>query len=86
MNITLTFEQENWCKHRVLRGDFDSVEGAALQLINERIAEREANENSELLWAKPFVDEALAQIEREQIISLADHKRRTEACFLAMKS
>ncbi len=86
MNITLTSEQEDWCKNRVLRGDFGSVEDAALQLINERIAEREANENDEFLWAKPFIDEALAQVEQGQIISLEEHKRRTEMRFLAMKS
>lgn len=41
MPITLTPEQEAWCKAHVARGEFSSVEQAALQLIDERIAERE---------------------------------------------
>ena len=39
MTITLDPEQEEWLKARVARGDFASVEAAARQLIDERIAE-----------------------------------------------
>jgi antitoxin ParD1/3/4 len=41
MVITLTAEQEAWLKARVASGDFASIEEAARQLIEERIAERE---------------------------------------------
>jgi antitoxin ParD1/3/4 len=43
---------------RVASGDFSSVEEAARQLLDERIAERMAEENDDLAWAKPYVDEA----------------------------
>ena len=40
MTITLKPDQEAWLKSRVASGDFASVEEAARQLIDERIAER----------------------------------------------
>ena len=39
MSITLTPEQETWIKAHVATGDFASVEEAARQLIDDRIAE-----------------------------------------------
>lgn len=48
MTITLKPEQEAWLKTRVASGDFASVEEAARQLIDERIAERMAEENDDL--------------------------------------
>ncbi len=42
MPITLTPDQEAWLSAHVASGDFASIEEAARQLINERIAEREA--------------------------------------------
>lgn len=44
MPITLTAEQEAWFRAHVARGDFASIEEAARQLIDERIAERMAQE------------------------------------------
>ena len=51
MSITLTAEQETWLKAHVATGDFASVEDAARQLIDERIAERNAEEADDLAWA-----------------------------------
>ena len=56
MAITLTPEQEAWCNTHVASGDFASVEEAARQLIDERIAERALEEGDDLAWAKPYVD------------------------------
>jgi len=53
MLITLTSEQQAWCESHVASGDFASVEEAARQLIDERIAERAAEESDDLAWAKP---------------------------------
>jgi antitoxin ParD1/3/4 len=44
MTITLTPDQEAWFKAHVARGDFGTIEEAARQLIDERIAERAAEE------------------------------------------
>ena len=42
MPITLTPEQEAWLRSHVATGVFASIEAAARQLIDERIAERVA--------------------------------------------
>ena len=75
MTITLTPEQIAWCKTHVSRGDFASIEEAARQLIDERIAER-AVEEDDLAWAKPYVDEALAAVARGEVVTLEEHKHR----------
>jgi antitoxin ParD1/3/4 len=74
MTITLNPEQEAWLETRVASGDFASVEAAARQLIDERIAERALEEGDDLAWAKPYIDEALAEIARGEEITLEEHK------------
>jgi antitoxin ParD1/3/4 len=83
MTITLTPEQQEWLEAHVATGDFASVEDAARQLIDERIAEREI-ENDDMAWAKPYVDEALAQVERGEVITLEEHEARNDARLAAM--
>jgi antitoxin ParD1/3/4 len=85
MTVTLHPDQEEWLKTRVASGDFVSVEEAARQLIDERIAEREAEESDEMEWAKPYVDEALAEVERGDVIPLEEHEARNEARLAAMR-
>ena len=53
MEISLTPEQKAWLDAHVARGDFASAEEAARQLIDERIAERAAEEKDDLAWAMP---------------------------------
>ncbi len=84
MTITLKPDQEAWLKSRVASGDFASVEEAARQLIDERIAERAAEESDDLAWAQPYVDEALADIARGGVITLEEHEARTDARLAAM--
>ncbi|MGO9022925.1 MAG: hypothetical protein ACLQIQ_01235 [Beijerinckiaceae bacterium] len=79
MTITLKPDQEAWLKSRMANGDFASVEEAARQLIDERIAERAAEESDDLAWAKPYVDEALAEVARGDVITLEEHEARTDA-------
>jgi antitoxin ParD1/3/4 len=85
MSITLTPEQEAWLQTHVARGDFASIEEAARQLIDERIAERALEESDDSAWAKPYVDEALAALERGDVITLEEHKARNAARLAAMK-
>ena len=61
MTITLNPDREAQNKTRVASGDFASVEEAARQLIDEALAERALDESDDLAWAKPYVDEALAE-------------------------
>ena len=53
-----------------------SVEEAARQLIDERIAERATEEGDDLGWAKPYVDEARAAV---ALVTLDEHKSRNAA-------
>jgi antitoxin ParD1/3/4 len=84
MPITLTPDQEAWLQSHVAIGAFASVEEAARQLLDERIAERELEED-DLAWAKPLVDEGLAALERGEFMSLEEHKARNVARLAALK-
>jgi len=57
---------------------------SARQLIDERIAERELEEDN-LAWAKPLVDEGLAALSRGEFITLEEHKARNAARLAALK-
>jgi antitoxin ParD1/3/4 len=85
MAITLHPEQEAWLKTRVKSGDFASVEEAARQLIDDRIAELEL-EGDDLAWAKPYVDEALAAVERGEYVTLEEHKAHMATLLASLKS
>ena len=85
MIISLTPEQQAWLDARVARGDFPSVEDAVCQLIDERIAERAAEEGDDLAWARPLVDAAIAQTARGQIVSHEEHEARMAALLTTLK-
>ena len=85
MAISLTPEQQAWLNAHVARGDFASVEDAVRQLIDERIAERAAEERDDLAWAKPYVDEALADVARGEVLSRDEHRARNAARLAAFK-
>jgi antitoxin ParD1/3/4 len=65
-------------------GDFPSVEEAARQLFDEGIAER-LIEGDDLSWAEPLVDQAIAEVERGDFISLDEYKARDAARLAAMR-
>jgi antitoxin ParD1/3/4 len=79
MPVILTSEQEAWLKGHVERRDFTSIEEASRQLIDERIAERVAEEGDDLGWAKTYVEEARGAIARGDVMSLGEHKARNAA-------
>ncbi len=85
MAITLTSEQEAWLNAHVASGDFASVEEAARQLIDERIAEHAFEENDDMAWAKPYVEEGLSALERGNVITVEEHKARNAARLASMK-
>ena len=62
-----------------------AVEQAARQLIDERIAERALEGQDDLAWAKPHVDEALAEVARGDVISREEHRARNAARLAALK-
>ena len=75
MKITLTPRQQQWLAAHVARGNFPSIEGALRQLVDERMAE----EGDDLAWAKPHVDEALADVARGAVMTLEEHEARTKS-------
>ena len=85
MPVTLTPEQEAWCKAHVAAGDFASVEEAARQLIDERIAERAIEEGDDMAWAKPYVDEAHAAVARGDVVTPDEHKFRNAARLASIR-
>ena len=85
MTITLTPEQQARLEAYVARGDFPSIEDAARQLIEERLNERAIEEEDDLSWAKPYIDEALAAVARGDVMTLEEHKRRTAALLATLK-
>jgi antitoxin ParD1/3/4 len=84
MLIALTPEQEAWLQLHVASGHFGSIEEAARRLVDERIAEREL-EDDDLGWAKPLVDQGLAELESGRTISLEEHKKRNAARLATLK-
>lgn len=85
MTITLKPDQEARIRIRVARGDFASVEEAARQLIDEALVERALEESDDMTWARPYVDEALAEVARGEEISLEEHKARNAARLAALR-
>ncbi len=93
MAITLHPDQEAWIKARVATGDFASVDAAARQLIGERIAELAQSEDcagdaahDDMAWAKPYIDEGLAALDRGEFVSLEEHKAHNAALLASLKA
>jgi antitoxin ParD1/3/4 len=84
MSFSLTADQQAWLKAHVERGEFSSIDEAARQLIDERIAEREI-EDDDLAWAKPYVDEARAAVARGEVLTLDTYRARNAARLAALK-
>ena len=84
MTITLKPEQEARLNALVAMGDFASIEEAARQLIDDRIADL-AGEDDDLVWAKPLVDEARAEIARGDVLTLEEHRARNAKRLAALE-
>jgi antitoxin ParD1/3/4 len=64
MNISLPKEQQEWLEAEVAAGHFSSVDEA----LAIAVAELKALQEDDLAWAKPYVDEARAEIARGETI------------------
>ncbi len=84
MSFSLTDDQQAWLKAHVERGEFTSIDQAARQLIDERIAEREIEED-DLAWARSYVDEARAAVARGEVMTLEAYRAATVARLAALK-
>jgi len=88
MIVTLTPDQEASLSALVAAGDFASIEEAARALLDDRIAELAddaAGEHDDMAWAKPYVDEARADIARGDVITLDEHRARNAARLAALR-
>ena len=85
MTITLTSQQKAWIDARVARGDYASVEDAARFLIDAAILDLSMLEGDDLAWAKPLVDEALAEVERGEVMTLDEHRARNRARLATLR-
>ena len=60
MTIQLSPEQQQWLEAQVAAGNFSSLEEAVAVAIADLMATTE----DDLDWAKPLVDEAIAELDR----------------------
>jgi Arc/MetJ-type ribon-helix-helix transcriptional regulator len=65
MTVTLTPEQMRWLEEAVAQGRFSSVEEAVAVAVADLKMSIEA-ENLE--WARPYIEEARAQVARGQVV------------------
>jgi antitoxin ParD1/3/4 len=85
ITITLTDDQEAWLAAQVDAGAFPSIEAAARQVIDERMAEDAVDiDDDDLAWAKPLVDEGIAQFERGEYVTQEEYEPRTTARLAAL--
>jgi antitoxin ParD1/3/4 len=85
MPITLTPEQEAWIQAHVATGDFASIEEAARQLIDDRIAELAVDDDDDMEWARPLLEEAREAIASGDVITLEEHRARNAMRLAALR-
>jgi len=54
-------------------------------LIDDRIAELAETGDDDMAWAKPYVDEARADMARGDVITLEEHRARNAARLAALR-
>jgi antitoxin ParD1/3/4 len=74
MQIHLTKDDEDWLRAQVAAGRFSSLDEALAEAIDALRAEDE-----ELAWAKPLVDEGLAELERGESLPADEVFPRVQA-------
>jgi antitoxin ParD1/3/4 len=72
--ITLTPELEAALAAQVAGGNFESIEEAARELLEEMLFAREM-EKEDFSWIKPLLKEAEEQLKRGEGIPLEEHRR-----------
>jgi antitoxin ParD1/3/4 len=60
----------------VEEGEFPSIEAAVRQILDDRMA---GEGEYDLDWAKPLIDEALAEVERGEVLSPEEFRARNAA-------
>ena len=73
--MKLTPQQQEWLDSHVASGEFASVDEAIGALIDERMAV----EDDDMLWAKPLIDEALADVDAGNFLTLDEFNAQIDA-------
>jgi len=82
MNIKLPPEQLKWLEAEVAAGHFASIDEA----LTLAVADLMAIYDDDLAWAKPYVDEALASVERGDVISGEDYFKWLDSRLKKLRS
>ena len=86
MLITLTPEQEFGLKPTLRPASLPRSRKPRARLIDDRIAEiADAEDDDDMEWAKPLVDEARAAIARGETITLEKHRARNAERLAALR-
>jgi antitoxin ParD1/3/4 len=80
MNIRLKPDTEEWLKAQVAEGRFESVEEAVETLVADDRAQAQWTDD-DLAWAKPYIEEGLAALERGETIPAEDVHAEIRALF-----
>jgi Arc/MetJ-type ribon-helix-helix transcriptional regulator len=81
MNIKLPGNQQKWLEEQVSAGRFGSIEDA----VAIAVADLMGASNDDLSWAKPYVDDARAEVARGEAVSLDEAVADIEAHLAALK-
>jgi antitoxin ParD1/3/4 len=81
MNITLPPEQREWLEARVADGHFDSIDEA----LTVAVADLMAMHDDDLTWAKPYVDQARASLQRGDVLSGDEYLERLDSKIQSLR-
>ena len=84
MNIRLKPDTEEWLKAQVAEGRFESIEDAVEALVADDRAEAALDEE-DLSWAKPYIEEGLADLEAGRTIPAEQVHAELRAMFARPK-
>jgi Arc/MetJ-type ribon-helix-helix transcriptional regulator len=83
MNIQLPPDQQKWLEEQVKAGRFASLDEAIAAAVDDL---RVSQIDDDLSWAKPYIDEALAQVRRGEVISGREFFERMQAKLSRLRS
>lgn len=70
--MKLSAQHQAWIQDHIESGEFSSPDDAVTRLINERMA----LEADDLIWARPYIDEARSCVANGDFITLGEHRER----------
>ncbi|HMK79189.1 MAG TPA: hypothetical protein VK438_06040 [Xanthobacteraceae bacterium] len=81
MNIRLKPDTEEWLKAQVAEGRFPSIEEAVEVFVSEGRRAQEQLDATDLSWAKPYIEEGLADLEAGRVVPAEEVYAELRAMF-----